>query len=306
MTGLFNFRIGQATPANTFFAIWMAKEAKLYQAYGLDPQIVEVVGGKESGPDLASGRLHLMHIGMSSVVRANAMGSQSVTVGSLSNIIRNTMFARPGITTAAQLKGGTIGISSAGSETDTTTTLALRKLGLSRDDVTIKEIGVVRLDAVRNGEVDASLMGEPTRSQAYALGLHAIIDLYKERTPWLYSGLVVDRAFLKSNRPQVLAFMKATIEGNYVAVTDPVRAKQALADFLGLRTQQDIDTTYANFKAETPLLAEVTIEGAKNILDVMSGSGLKASLDDYIDTSIHDELAQSGFFVEMKRKYPSA
>ena len=305
MTELFTFRIGQATPANTFFAIWMAKAAKLYQAYGLDPQIVEVVGGKESGPDLASGRLHLMHIGMSSVVRANAMGNRLVTIGSLSNIIRNTMFTRTGITTAAQLKGGTVGISSVGSETDTTTTLALRKLGLTREDVTIKEIGVVRLDAVRNGEVSASLMGEPTRSQAYALGLHAIIDLYKERTPWLYSGLVVDRDFLMSKRAQVLAFMKATIEGNYLAVTDSARAKQGLAAFLGLRTPQDIDTTYANFKAETPLHAEVTIEGAKNILDVMSGPGTTASLGDYIDTSIHEELESSGFFAEMARKFPS-
>ena len=51
------------------------------------------------------------------------------------------MFAGPTVKSAADLKGGTVGISSTGSETDATTTLALRSLGLKREDVTIKEIG---------------------------------------------------------------------------------------------------------------------------------------------------------------------
>jgi NitT/TauT family transport system substrate-binding protein len=192
---LVTFKVGEASPANTFFAIWMARAAGFYAAEGLDLEIVRVVGGRESGPDLKSGRIDLMHIGMSSVVRANAAGGDLVTIGSLSNVIRNTMFVAPNIKSASDLKGATIGISSAGSETDPTTTLALRKLGLTRADVTIKEIGVQRLTAVREGVVSASLMGEPYRSQAFELGLKAIVDLFADRTPWLYSGLVVHQTF---------------------------------------------------------------------------------------------------------------
>ena len=87
MTELTPFRVGEAAPVNTFFAIWMAKDAGLYEANGLDVEIVRVVGGKESGPDLGTGRIHLMHIGMSSVVRANAAGGNLVTIGSLSNVM---------------------------------------------------------------------------------------------------------------------------------------------------------------------------------------------------------------------------
>ena len=112
-----------------------------------------VVGGKNSGPDLESNRIQLMHIGMSSVVRANSMGHHLITVGSLSNIIRNSMFCAPSINTAKDLIGQKIGISSEGSETDPTTTLALRKLGIDRKDVQIVEIGVERLTAVREGQV---------------------------------------------------------------------------------------------------------------------------------------------------------
>jgi NitT/TauT family transport system substrate-binding protein len=162
------FRVGEAAPFNTFLAIWMAEVAGFYQAQGLQLEVVRMVGGSESGPALKAGRIHLMHIGMSSVVRANTTGRGDLRcIGSLSNVIRSTMFTAPNVKTVADLKGGVIGISSAGSESDSTTTLALRRLGLTRQDVTVKEIGVDRLPAVRAGQVAATVLGEPQRSEAF-------------------------------------------------------------------------------------------------------------------------------------------
>ena len=301
MAKLHAFKVGLASPANTFFAIWMAKAAGLYEAHGLDVEIVPVVGGSQSGPDLDSGRIHLMHIGMSSVVRANSMGHDLVTIGSLSNIIRNTMFGAPGINSPSDLKGGVVGISSVGSETDPTTTLALRKMGLSRSDVTIKEIGVERLSAVREGKVSASLMGEPYRSKAFALGMKPLIDLYADRTPWLYSGLVVSRKFLAEHRDLVLAFIRATVEGNYLALADPKQAKETLARELKLNDAKIVEEAYENFKRETPINAELTIEGARNIIDVLQPAN--RDVNAYLDNSVHEELQKEGFFSRTKAKY---
>src|SRR5262249_51631968 len=157
-----------------------------------------------------------------------------------------------------------------------------------------------RLDAVRAGEVAASLMGEPTRSQALALGLNAIVDLYADRTPWLYSGLVVHRNFLKANRNQVIAFIRGTVEGNYLAVSDEARAKTVLARELGLTDSKFVDTSYANFKAETPMNAEMTLEGAKNIIDIVAPPGASRDPAAYMDESIHRELEDEGFFKTMR------
>jgi NitT/TauT family transport system substrate-binding protein len=303
MSNLIRFRVGEASPANTFFAIWMARASGFYESNGLDLEIVRVVGGRESGPDLESRRIDLMHIGMSSVVRANAAGARLVAIGSLSNVIRNTMFTAPNVKTADDLRGGTIGISSAGSETDPTTTLALRRLGLTRDDVTIKEIGVQRLSAVRDGSVSASLMGEPYRSQAFSLGLNPIVDLFADRTPWLYSGLVVRRDFLAADRDLVKRFMKATVEGNYLAVSDAKRAKPVLAKELGLTDPKIIDISYNNFKENTPMDAEVTRVGAENILSIVAPPNASRRTDDYLDESVHEELKKEGFFDAMRGKY---
>jgi ABC-type nitrate/sulfonate/bicarbonate transport system substrate-binding protein len=298
------FKVGEASPANTFLAIWVAQAAGLYEAQGLKLEIVPMVGGKESGPALKSGRIQLFHIGLSSVVRANLRGGELRSIGSLSNIIRATMFAAPNIKTNAALKGGTFGISSAGSESDSATTLVLRRLGLKREDVVIKEIGRDRLSPLREGAVAATLLGEPQRSEALALGLRVVSDLYAERIPWLYSGLTVDRGYLASNRDTLIRFLKATIEGNHLAVADAKRAKEVLAKELKLTDPKVIDASYANFKAETPPDAEIDRAGAENVISTMVPPNASHKLDDYIDTSLTDDLRRQGFMDAMAKKYP--
>jgi ABC-type nitrate/sulfonate/bicarbonate transport system substrate-binding protein len=298
-----SFKVGEASPANTFFAIWMAQAAGLYVENGLDFDIVKMVGGSDTGPALSDGRIQLMHIGMSSVVRANAAGFNTVTIGSLSNVIRSTLFTAAGITSADQIKGGAVGISSAGSESELTTVVALEKLGLTRDDVTLKEIGTLRLAPLRAGEVVATMLGEPYRSEAFADGEHAIIDLLADRIPWLYSGLVADKSYLAGNRDAVLRFMRATVEGNYLAVSDAARAKQVMARVLNIADQNNLDVTYDNFKTYTPLNAEPTREGGQAIIDTVIAPGASRNVDDYQDWSIHEELKAEGFFDAMAQKY---
>jgi ABC-type nitrate/sulfonate/bicarbonate transport system substrate-binding protein len=300
---LTTFKIGEAAPANTYLAIWVAEAAGLYQAQGLKLEIVPTVGGSQSGPDLFSGRLHLMHIGMSSVVRANAAGGHLKAIGSLSNVNRATMFAAPRIKTNMELKGGIFGISSAGSESDAATTLVLKRLGLKREDVIVKEIGVERLTPLRNGMIAATLLGEPQRTQALDMGLRVVADLYAERVPWLYSGLVVDADYLKNNRDTLLRFLKATIEGNHLAIKDDKRAKAVLAKELKLTDPKVIDASYLNFKAETPVNAEIDRRGAENVLNSVAPPGASHNLNDYIDVSLTDDLRRQGFMAAMEKKY---
>jgi NitT/TauT family transport system substrate-binding protein len=300
---LTTFRVGEAAPANTFLAIWMAHDAGLYEAQGLKLEIVHMVGGRESGPALKSGRVQLIHVGMSSVIRANLAGGELRNIGSLSNVFRNTMFAAPQVKTNADLKGGIFGISSAGSESDSATTLILRRLGLRREDVTVKEVGTDRLTPLRAGAISATLLGEPQRSEAFTLGLRVVADLYAERIPWLYSGLTVDLGYIRSNRDTLKGFLKATIEGNHLAISDATRAKDVLAKELKLTDPKIIEQGYANFKAETPIHAEVDRAGAENVLVSVAPPGASRNLDDYIDTTLIAELRAEGFIEAMERKY---
>jgi NitT/TauT family transport system substrate-binding protein len=290
------FRIGQSSPANTFLAIWMADDAGLYEANGLKLEIVPMAGGRDMANAFATGRIDAMHIGLSSVVRANAANADIRAFGSLSNVVRFALFGKPGVRSAEDLKGGTVAISSLGSESDATLALMLGKLGLTRADVQIKELGLPRLAAVESGAIAATALNEPDRSRAYAAGLTALVDLAPQHVPWLFTGLVAKRAFITDHRETLIQFLKATISGNRLAVSDEQRAKAVLKERFGTNDQNIVDVSYTDFKAQTPPNIEIDPDAARAVIEQIAKPTASHDLKDYIDTSLLDTLKAEGYF----------
>jgi ABC-type nitrate/sulfonate/bicarbonate transport system substrate-binding protein len=261
-------------------------------------------GGSRGAQELAAGRIDIMHVGLSSVVRVDRGGGDLRLIASLSNVIRFTLFAAPGVRTAADLRGGVIAISTFGSETDTTVTLALARLGLSRSDVTLKEYGggPQRLAALKSGEIRATAINEPFRSLAREQGLYAMVDLVPEQIPWLFSGVVVRQPMLANRRDVLTRFLKAVMQGNDLALSDPERAKATLAREAKITDPKVLDIAYEDFRQQSPPDIAPSVAAAANTLAQFASGGSTASAD-YIDSSIVDELKASGFAAALGRKY---
>jgi ABC-type nitrate/sulfonate/bicarbonate transport system substrate-binding protein len=297
-------KVGISEPVNTVLALWMAEASGLYTAQGLKVEISSMGGGSRGAEALQAGRIDVMHVGLSSVVRLNRAGADLRLIGSLSNVIRFTFFSAPGVKTAADLKGGVVGVSSFGSESDATVTLALQRLGLTRDDVTLKEYGggTRRLAALRTGEIKATAINEPVASTAREHGLNVMVDLVAEQIPWLFSGLVVKHSHLQGNRALLARFLKATAEGNYLALGDAARAKEVLAKETKITDPKIIAIGYDDFRQQTPVNLEPARKGAENII-AQFPPAVSRNVDDYVDTSILDGLKREGFFATLEQKY---
>ena len=303
------FKAGIADPVNTVLAWWAAQAGGFYAAQGLKVDIVNMEGGSRGAAALAAGRLDVMHVGLSSVIRLNRAGSAAGgggnlrLVGSLSNVIRFTFFSADGVKTAADLKGGTIAVSTFGSESDTTVTLALQRLGLTRGDVTLKEYGggPRRLAALKAGEIKATTLNEPYASLAREQGVNVMVDLAAEQIPWVFSGVTVNAAAIAGRRDALKRFLRATIEGNYLALTDAKLAKDVLAKELKLTDPKIIDISYDDFKQQSPLDLAPSRPGADNILKQFPGGSSR--IEDYIDTSLLDEIKAEGFITTLQQKY---
>src|ERR1700738_650554 len=109
------FKAGISDPVNTVLAWYVARDAGFYAANGLNVDIINMSGGSRGAAELQAGRLDTMHVGLSSVIKVNRAGGDLRAIGSLSNVIRFTFFSAPGVRTAADLKGGVIGVSTVGS-----------------------------------------------------------------------------------------------------------------------------------------------------------------------------------------------
>jgi ABC-type nitrate/sulfonate/bicarbonate transport system substrate-binding protein len=296
-------KAGISDPVNTVLAWYMAHAAGLYGARSLSVDILNMSGGSRGAEELQAGRIDIMHVGLSSVIRVNQSGGDLRIIGSLSNVIRFTFFSAPGFTTAADLKGGVVGVSTLGSESDSTVTLALARLGLTRNDVIVKEFGggAHRLAAVKSGEIKATALNEPTASLARAEGVNVLIDLVPEQIPWLFSGIVVRRSDIAARRDLLTRFLKASIEGNYLALTDPNRAKAVLAKELKITSAKILDIAYDDFQQQSPPNLQPSVPGAENILKQFPNVSQKVG--DYVDMSLLEAIAAEGFFTEMQQKY---
>jgi NitT/TauT family transport system substrate-binding protein len=296
-------KAGISDPVNTVLAWYMARDAGFYAAEGLKVDIINMSGGSRGAAELQAGRLDVMHVGLSSVIRINRSGGDIRTIGSLSNVIRFTFFSAPGVKTAAGLKGGVIGVSTFGSESDSTVTLALARLGLTRNDVTLKEYGggMRRLDAVKSGEIKATPLNEPLASLAREQGVNVLVDLVPEQIPWVFSSIVVRRGDIAGRRDVLTRFLKGTIEGNYLALSDERRAKDVLAKELKIADPKILDITYNDFKAQSPANVEISQPGAENMLAQFPGGSQK--VEDYVDASLLAALEREGYFTAMGQKY---
>jgi NitT/TauT family transport system substrate-binding protein len=297
------FKAGIADPSSAVLALYMARSAGLDIAQGLNVKILDMNGGSRGAEELQAGRIDVMHVGLSSVIRVNKSGGDLRTIASLSNVIRFTFFSAPGVKTAAELKGGVVGVSTFGSESDSTVTLALQKLGLTRDDVTVKEYGggMKRLEAVKSGEIKATAINEPISSLAREQGVNVLVDLVPDQIAWLFSGVVVRHADVAARRDLLTRFLKASIEGNYIALTDEKRAKSVLAKELKITSPKVLDIAYNDFKQQSPQNLEPSVPGAVNILKLFPAADQKVG--DYLDTSLLDALKNEGFFAAMEQKY---
>lgn len=296
------FKAGIADPSDTVLAWYVAHAARLYDAQGLWVDILDMNGGSRGAEELQAGQIDVMHVGLSSVVHVNRSGGNLRIIAAVSNILPFTFVAGSGIKSAADLKGAVVGVSAFGSESDTTVTLALQRFGLGRGDVVIKEIGgaAQRFAALKSGAIKAAPLDQPFTALAREDGMNILIDLVPEQMPWLFGGIAVRHDDIAARRDLLTRFLRASIEGNYRALTDDKAAKRVLAKELKITNAKILDATYDDFKAQAPQNLQPSAQGAQNVLKLFPDAS--QNVGDYVDTSLIDALKDQGFFTVMAAK----
>jgi len=128
-----------------------------------------------------------------------------------------------------------------------------------------------------------------------------LVDLVPDQIPWVFSGIVVRHSDIAARRDLLTRFLKATAEGNYIALTDEKRAKEVLQKELKITSSKILDITYSDFKQQSPQDLQPSLAGAQNILKQFPDVGQNPA--DYMDTSLLDALRKDGFFTALAQKY---
>jgi NitT/TauT family transport system substrate-binding protein/sulfonate transport system substrate-binding protein len=125
---------------------WIAREAGVFNKYGLDVEVIATPSGVEGMNALIAGEVQFLQISGGTTASA-ALGGVDVTVvaTTLDALVQN-LIARPEIEKAEQLKGKSVGIMRFGTSIDVSARLVLKHFGL----VPEKEVAVVQVGGMES------------------------------------------------------------------------------------------------------------------------------------------------------------
>jgi ABC-type nitrate/sulfonate/bicarbonate transport system substrate-binding protein len=286
---------------------WVAKEARLYEKYGLDLNLVYISGGPRSIMSLIGGSVQFVnHSGMPAL-EAYQRGADTALIASPMNQLEHSLVVQKNITSAEQLRGKVLGMSTSGSLTDILLREGLRLNGISEKDVTILPVGDLgaRLSGLQTGRLHAIIAGIQTLSAA-KMGFKPLIDYSKLPLEIAGSGILVRRSFVSKNPDTTLKFLKAWIEGLYLFRAKPDFALATLKKYVATQDGEVLNTIYNLYKERLMTKPTPSTRVAKSMLYLLSRSSPEVAgvnPEGFIEARYVNELESSGFFDEMNRLY---
>lgn len=301
--------VSYASVSGSRAPLWIAKEAGLFEKYGLDGKPIFVPAGYPSVSGLISGDVQFIATGGSVVAAAAAQGAPIVMVATFGSIAYKLM-AHPSISSVKDLKGKVIGALRPGTTTDFVLQRILLKLGLvPGKDVTIMPTGLSRSDErlllMFQGRIHATIGTVDNLMQMELKGLkvNVLADPVELGVPTPASDISSTRQFLTSQRNRAKAFLRAFCEAIWIGRNNKEVAFRAYRKYMRIDDPRLLESMHRNYLLTSIPVKPYPIEEAIQAdIEDLSASinelrGKKAA--DFMDRSLLNELESEGFFARL-------
>jgi NitT/TauT family transport system substrate-binding protein len=294
---------GYASLSSSHLPMWMAKETGIFSKNGLDVQMV-FLSGTAAIMALIAGESPISQTAGIGIVNSGLGGSDAALVAGGTVSLDWWLMSRPEIKTPAQLKGGSVAISTFGTASDFVARFALRRIGLDPEkDVTLVPAGnpVMRQAAMETGKVLATVHVHPSTFAAQKKGFNVLADVAALGLAYQHTGVATTRKFIKEHPDIVRAYVKSQVEAVHRLKTDRETGIKVLAKYMGgIKDREILDKSYELATSENmlPRKQYPTLEGIKTILDTLGEKdprARKAKPEDFVDMRFIRELDEKGF-----------
>jgi ABC-type nitrate/sulfonate/bicarbonate transport system substrate-binding protein len=162
------------------------------------------------------------------------------------NQLEHSLVVQKNITSAEQLRGKVLGMSTSGSLTDILLREGLRLNNISEKEVTILPVGDLgaRLSGLQTGRLHGAIIAGIQTVTASKMGFKPLIDYSKLPLEIAGSGILVRRSYVNKNPDITLRFLKAWIEGLYLYRAKPDFAFATLKKYVATRDPEVLSTIY--------------------------------------------------------------
>ena len=292
--------------------LWIAKEMRLFEKYGLDAKLVQITAGATSINSLIAGDVDMV-VTTSSAAIAAALRGAPVTIIATGGAPPYKLVAHPSVISALQLNGKVVGSSQLGSGADFALRKLLPKLGLTPGkDVTILPTGLSepkpRMLLIFQGRIDATLGTVDTILQFELNGqkLSVLADLREMGVYVSGSDIATTREFLKNYPHRAKAFLKAFSEAIWIGMYNKEILYRVYRKYLKVENAKLLESMHkSHFLSGTiPLKPYPQVEAIQSDIEYLSVSNpaLKEQKPaDLTDTTLLREIESEGFFAKLQR-----
>jgi len=288
---------------------WMAQEAGLFKKYNIDHHLVFVASSSIVTAALLGGDADMTLTGGIGNVIAYVRGSTDVVfIGSVKNVMTQTIVAGGNIKRPEDLKGKRIGVSRIGGNSHYFTIQALRRYNMEPNrDFSFLQTGgdPETLAALLSGAIEVANLTPPTDSQAIARGYHYVIYGPDLKIPYAAAAFVTRRSLIAKRTQLMGQYMRVMAEAAKIMHTDREFVYKVLGKYLRITDRNVLDSAYnAEIKVLEPRLV-IKNEALQAILDDVAQTDPRAKKvkpEEMIDNRYLDEIEKSGFFDQLWAK----
>jgi NitT/TauT family transport system substrate-binding protein len=284
-----------------FIGFWQAKEANLFDKYGLEARLIYIQSAPTVLQAVMAGEGQIAVGGPKPVVDAKLAGGNAVLFGAVTDVPAFYIMASPEIQSINDLKGKPVGVTRFGGSADFAMRLVLKRYGLEP----IKDVPIIQINgglaavaaALSKKLVFAAPFSAPANLVAKRFGAKVLIDLGAAGIYYPHNAIFSTSDFLQRHRPIALNFLRAYAEGIAYAVNNKSSALQVIKKYTREDNAESLEATY-NYAMDYVL--KVPHVNPRGIAEVLRQSDLpsarEAKPDDFVDPSLVRQLEQEGFF----------
>jgi ABC-type nitrate/sulfonate/bicarbonate transport system substrate-binding protein len=298
-----NINVVWTSEVGQFAPLWVTKEAKLFEKYGNNVQLIFIQGATSAAAALTSGDAQ---VGMfSPQVVISTPGLDLVMFGRLGNTMDNRIFGRRGIKSIKEVKR--VAISRFGSNADFAARFLLQREGLRPDiDVALLQVGNQsnRIAAVETNNADAAMLTPPMTLQGRKLGMPLLVDASKLNIPYSSLFFVSRRPYVAKQRADLVNFTKAMIEGVHFYKANKEFALKVLSKYMKLQDREVLEENFREYDFPVrPYPAKEYFELPIQEVGKKDPKVLKEPPERFADMSLVKELDSSGFIDKLSQEY---
>jgi NitT/TauT family transport system substrate-binding protein len=300
-------RVGVSAVSMGNIILYIMKEARLYEKYGLDAEVITMNGSGISSKALISGGIDIAPIATPTVIFSNLAGADMTILAHTLPGVVHALMVRPEIKRVEDLKGKKVAVSSFGSLTDFLVRYIAKKKGLNPDrDVTLITTGgdPDRIVALSTGAVEGAALSHPAYGRAQKLGFSMLWDSAKEMNyPWI--EITTRRAIVKSERGMIMNYMKAHLEGIALFKKDREFGKKVIKKTLRVDEEYLLNESYEIFSKAFIPAPYPNLPGMKTSFEYVAATRPDVwnhKPEQFSDSSFVAELEKTGFIKKLYEK----